>query len=75
MLGYAKQKGYAFMFKNHVYGIDLGSNMIKIYSQNSNEILKEKNMIADGIAILSTVRSICSFGKNGCFTLSRLCNR
>ena len=46
MLGYAKQKGYAFMFKNHVYGIDLGSNMIKIYSQNSNEILKEKNMIA-----------------------------
>ena len=34
------------MFKNHVYGIDLGSNMIKIYSQNSNEILKEKNMIA-----------------------------
>ena len=47
MLGYAKQKGYAFMFKNHVYGIDLGSNMIKIYSQNSNEILKEKNMIAD----------------------------
>ena len=33
------------MFKNHVYGIDLGSNMIKIYSQNSNEILKEKNMI------------------------------
>ena len=31
------------MFKNHVYGIDLGSNMIKIYSQNSNEILKEKN--------------------------------
>ena len=46
MLGYAKQKGYAFMFKNHVYGIDLGSNMIKIYSQNSNEILKEKNMVA-----------------------------
>ena len=34
------------MFNNHVYGIDLGSNMIKIYSQNSNEILKEKNMIA-----------------------------
>lgn len=34
------------MFTNHVYGIDLGSNMIKIYSQKSNEILKEKNMIA-----------------------------
>lgn len=34
------------MFKNHVYGIDLGSNTIKIYSQKSNEILKEKNMIA-----------------------------
>lgn len=34
------------MFTNHVYGIDLGSNMIKIYSQRSNEILKERNMIA-----------------------------
>lgn len=31
---------------NHVYGIDLGSNMIKIYSQKNDEILKEKNMIA-----------------------------
>lgn len=34
------------MFTNHVYGIDLGSNMIKIYSQKSDEILKERNMIA-----------------------------
>lgn len=34
------------MFTNHVYGIDLGSNMIKIYSQKNDEILKEKNMIA-----------------------------
>lgn len=34
------------MFANHVYGIDLGSNMIKIYSQKSDEILKERNMIA-----------------------------
>ena len=30
------------MFNNHVYGIDLGSNMIKIYSQNSNENLKRE---------------------------------
>ena len=34
------------MFANHVYGIDLGSNMIKIYSQRSDEIVKERNMIA-----------------------------
>lgn len=34
------------MFTNHVYGIDLGSNMIKIYSQKNDEILKERNMIA-----------------------------
>ena len=34
------------MFTNHVYGIDLGSNMIKIYSQKRDEILKERNMIA-----------------------------
>lgn len=34
------------MFTNHVYGIDLGSNMIKIYSQRSDEIVKERNMIA-----------------------------
>lgn len=34
------------MFKNRVYGIDLGSNMIKIYSRKNNEIIKERNMIA-----------------------------
>lgn len=34
------------MFTNHVYGIDLGSNMIKIYSQKNDEILKERNMIS-----------------------------
>ena len=34
------------MFTKHAYGIDLGSNMIKIYSQKNDEILKEKNMIA-----------------------------
>ncbi|MBS6195287.1 MAG: rod shape-determining protein [Clostridiales bacterium] len=31
---------------NHVYGIDLGSSMIKIYSRKNDEIVKEKNMIA-----------------------------
>ncbi len=34
------------MFGNRVYGIDLGSHMIKIYSRKSNEIVKERNMIA-----------------------------
>jgi rod shape-determining protein MreB len=34
------------MFTNHVYGIDLGSNMIKIYAQKSDVIVKERNMIA-----------------------------
>ncbi|NCB91461.1 MAG: rod shape-determining protein [Clostridia bacterium] len=34
------------MFTNHVYGIDLGSNMIKIYSQKNDVIVKERNMIA-----------------------------
>lgn len=34
------------MLTNHVYGIDLGSNMIKIYSQKTDEIVKERNMIA-----------------------------
>lgn len=43
----AQGKGYAFMFRNrYIYGIDLGSNMIKIYSQKHNVIVKEKNMIA-----------------------------
>lgn len=34
------------MFGNWAYGIDLGSNMIKIYSKKSDEIIKERNMIA-----------------------------
>lgn len=35
------------MFANkHTYGIDLGSNTIKIYSQKDNSIIKERNMIA-----------------------------
>lgn len=34
------------MFMNRVYGIDLGSHMVKIYSQKDNEIMKERNMIA-----------------------------
>lgn len=31
---------------NNVYGIDLGTNNIKIYSKNDDKILVEKNMIA-----------------------------
>lgn len=31
---------------NNVYGIDLGTNNIKIYSRNDDKILVEKNMIA-----------------------------
>ncbi len=34
------------MFNKHVYGIDLGSNTIKIFSQKNNKITKERNMIA-----------------------------
>lgn len=34
------------MLTNHVFGIDLGSSMVKIYSQKNNQILKERNMIA-----------------------------
>ena len=34
------------MFNKHVYGIDLGSNTIKIFSQKNNKIMKERNMIA-----------------------------
>lgn len=34
------------MFTSNVYGIDLGSHMIKIYAQKSNEIIKERNLIA-----------------------------
>lgn len=34
------------MFGNRVYGIDLGSHMIKIYSQKHDRIVKERNMIA-----------------------------
>lgn len=34
------------MFNSHTYGIDLGSGFVKIYSQQSDEILKERNMIA-----------------------------
>lgn len=34
------------MIGKQIYGIDLGSNMIKIYSRKSNEIIKERNMIA-----------------------------
>ena len=30
----------------NVYGIDLGTNNIKIYSKNDDKILVEKNMIA-----------------------------
>ncbi len=30
----------------NVFGIDLGTNNIKIYSKNENQILVEKNMIA-----------------------------
>lgn len=32
--------------RKNVYGIDLGSNTIKIYSQKNNRIIKERNMIA-----------------------------
>ena len=31
---------------NNVFGIDLGTNNIKIYSRNDDKILVEKNMIA-----------------------------
>ena len=31
---------------NNEYGIDLGTNNIKIYSKNDDKILVEKNMIA-----------------------------
>ncbi len=34
------------MFNKHVYGIDLGSNTIKIFSQMNNNIIKEPNMLA-----------------------------
>ena len=34
------------MIGKQIYGIDLGSNMIKIYSRKSDEIIKERNMIA-----------------------------
>lgn len=34
------------MFFKRVYGIDLGSDKIKIYSQKKNEIWKERNMLA-----------------------------
>ncbi len=34
------------MFNKHVYGIDLGSHTIKIFSQKNNKIIKEKNMIS-----------------------------
>ena len=31
---------------NNIYGIDLGTNNIKIYSKNEDDIKIEKNMIA-----------------------------
>ncbi len=34
------------MFNKHVYGIDLGSGTIKIFSKKNNNITKERNMIA-----------------------------
>ena len=34
------------MFFKRVYGIDLGSDKIKIYSEKKNEIWKERNMLA-----------------------------
>lgn len=33
-------------FNNNVYGVDLGTSSVKIYSLKKNEILVEKNMIA-----------------------------
>ena len=34
------------MLNSHIYGIDPGSSIVKIYSRQSDEIIKEKNMIA-----------------------------
>ena len=34
------------MMANNVFGIDLGTNNIKIYSRNDDNIVVEKNMIA-----------------------------
>ena len=34
------------MFKKQQFGIDLGSDLIKIYNVRKNTLLKEKNMIA-----------------------------
>ncbi len=34
------------MFNSHTYGIDPGSSIVKIYSQQTDEIIKERNMIA-----------------------------
>ena len=34
------------MFKKQQFGIDLGSDLIKIYNARKNTLLKEKNMIA-----------------------------
>ncbi|HAJ73230.1 MAG TPA: rod shape-determining protein [Lachnospiraceae bacterium] len=34
------------MALHHIYGIDIGTSTVKIYDQNNDSIIKEKNMIA-----------------------------
>ena len=39
------------MMSNNVFGIDLGTNNIKIYSRNDDKVFVEKNMIIHIIKI------------------------